>query len=232
MEQIVEQLMQLNSRDLLDIVGILLPIVLTLILIIQNIIFSYRTDKLQKQIHNRDRINQYHDDILTIYNTYYDFCDTIFTSGFNYYVESGNINLAVAWINNLATLRISIGRKMDLAKLIFGRSNKELYSIIEKRFKLSIKIIDKYLEYINSGKLWIVSENAWAMVSSRYPMAAAFKYNYALLDQNQTIREDFIKLCRSEELDEIDSLIKEHQEKHSYESYDVYFEEYFALDEL
>lgn len=39
-----------------------------------------------------------------------------------------------------------------------------------------------------------------------------------------------IMLCKSEELEEIHNLIKEHQEKHTYENFDKYFEEYFSLD--
>lgn len=77
---------------------------LTVVIIIQNIIYSNRSDKLQKQIHNRDRINQYHNDILMIYNTYYEFCDTIFTSGFANNVKSANISWAFTWINNLLKL--------------------------------------------------------------------------------------------------------------------------------
>ena len=232
MEQIVKQLIELNRRDWLDVVGILLPIILTVIIIIQDIIHFRRTNKLQKQIHSRERINQYHDDILTIYNTFYEFCDTIITSGFRYNVESGNVNLATTWLNNLNNLRTLIGRNQDLAKLIFGRSNKKLYSIIEERFSLSIKIIDKYIEYIISGKLLTVSENAWARVTLQYPATLNFKYNYDMLRQDRNLYDDFMKLCKCKELEEIQALIKEHEEKHSYENFDKYFEEYFSLDEL
>lgn len=232
MEQIVEQLIKLNTRDRLDIVGILLPIVLTVIIIIQDIIHFRITNKLQKQIHSRDRINWYHDDIWTIYKTYYEFNDTIFTSGFSYNVESGNVNMAVDGIINLNTLKLSIARNLDLAKIIFGRSNKELYSIIEERFTLSFEIIDKYIKYITGGKLWAVSENAWTRVALPYPMIPNFKYNYAMLVQDKNLYDDFMKLCKSKELEEIQTLIKEYKEKHSYDNYDKYFEEYFSLDEL
>lgn len=232
MDQVVEQLIKLNKRDWLDIIGVLLPIVLTVVIIVQNRIYSCNANRLQKQIHNRDRINQYHDDILSIYNTYYDFCDTIITSGFEYNVKSGNFDLAVAWTDNLITMRLSIGRKMELAKLIFGRSNEELYSIIEERFKLSIRIIEKYLEYINSGRLLAVSENAWIVVTLQAPMATNLKYNYAMLVQHRDLYDNFMKLCKSEELKEIQTLLEEHQEKHSYDQFDKYFEKYFSLDVL
>ena len=232
MEQIVEQLINLNRRDWLDIVGILLPIILTFVIIIQDIIHFRRTNKLQRQIHNRDRINQYHNDVLTIYNTYYEFCDTIFTSGFSYHVESGNVNLCISGINNLNILRTSIGRNRELAKLIFSRSNKELYGIIEERFTLSIEIIDKYIKYITSGKLKTVSETAWTWVGSQCPSNPNLKYNYTMLVKNENLYDGFRKLCKSEELEEIQALIKEHEEKHRYDNFDKYFEVYFSLDEL
>lgn len=230
MDQIVEQLIKMNSRDLLDIIGIVLPIILTVIIIFQNKIYAQRTDALQKNIYNRDQDNQHQGFLLDIYNTYYDFGETIFTSGFYNNVKCGNVNLANAWVNNLITLKSSIGRNMDLAKLVFGRNNEELYHIVEERFQLSIKIIDKYLYYINSGRLYAVSENAWKMVIHNYPIFINQIYNYAMLMQNKEAYDNFVILCKSEELEEIHYLIKEHQEKHTYDSFDKYFEEYFSLD--
>lgn len=232
MEQIVEQLVKLNKRDWLDIIGILLPIILTVVIIIQDILHFRRTNKLQKQIHSRDRMDWYHDDVWNIYKTYYEFRDTIFTSGFSYNVESGNVNMAATWIVNLNTLKLSIARNLDLARLIFGRSNKELYSIIEERFTFSIEIIDKYIEYVTSGRLWAISENAWTRVALQYPTIPNFKYNYTMLVQDENLYDDFMKLCKSKELEEIQALVKEHKEKHRYDNYDKYFEEYFSLDEL
>lgn len=153
MDQIVEQLIQINTKDWLDIVGIILPILLTIIIIFQNKIYSHRTDVLEKKIYNSDQINRYQNYILDIFNTYNDFCDTIFRSGFDDNVKSGNVFLANTWVNNLISMRITIGRNLDLAKLIFGQSNKELYCMIEERFELAMEIISKYLEYINSGRI-------------------------------------------------------------------------------
>ena len=232
MEQIVEQLIQVNTKDWLDIVGILLPIILTIVIIIQNKIYSHRADELEKKIHSREQINRYHDDILSVYNTYYDFCDTIFTSGFDDNVKSGNVYLANSWVNNLINMRISIGRKLDLAKLIFGQSNKKLYSMIEERFNLAIEIISKYLEYINSGKLMAVSENAWTRVIPQNSTVITFRYNYVWLAQNKNLYDDFMKLCQSEELEEIQALIRDYRAKHNYDNYDKYFEEFFSLDKF
>lgn len=228
MDQIVEQLIQLDKKDWLDVVGIIIPIILSIIIILQNIISSYRMNKLQKQIYNRERKNQFHDEILMIYNTYYDFCDTIIVKGFENNVKNGDYNSAYSYINNLISLRLSIGRRLDLAKLIFKGNNEELYDIIEERFTLAIKIIDKYIEYINSGRLLEVSENAWnTVLTSNF---LNYKYNYIFLIQNNIMYNNFIRLCESEELKDIMDLSKKYQEKHQYENFDKYFEQYFSLN--
>lgn len=232
MDLIVEQLIELNHRDYFDIIGTLFPSILSIILIIQSVIQATETKHLQKQIHNRERINQYHSDILKIYNTYYEFCDVIIASGFENNVRNGNVNLAMAWNNNLFNLRVSIGRKADLAKLIFGRSNKELFDIIEDRFSLAIKIIDKYLDYINTNKMLQVSENAWATIVPENQINSCFKYNYQWLFQEPQKYTNFLKLCKSEELEEIERLQEEYNKKHSYDNFDKYFEKYFCLDEI
>lgn len=73
MEGIVKELTKLNQRDWLDVIAILVPIVLSMIIIVQNKIYECRNIELQKRIHNREWSQQYHDEILLLYNTYYEF---------------------------------------------------------------------------------------------------------------------------------------------------------------
>ena len=68
MEDVVKELVKLNQRDLLDIISILVPIVLSGIIIVQNKIYEHRNVELQKRIHNREWSQQYHDVILLVYN--------------------------------------------------------------------------------------------------------------------------------------------------------------------
>ena len=221
-----------NKKDWLDIIGTILPILLSVVIIIQNRVFSYRTNKLEKYIYNRDQVNRYRDDILAIYNTYYEFCDTIIASGFCNSVETGNVNEANLMINKLNNMKMLIGKKLDLSKLLFGKNNKELYDIVEDRFELAKKIIDKYLTYIYSGKLLQVSENAWGRIISQDQNALTFKYNYIWLTSDKNLYNDFVKLCQSEELNEIHELLRAYHEKHSYENFDIYFESFLSLDKI
>ena len=228
MEDIVKELVKLNQRDLLDIISILVPIILSGIIIVQNKIYEHRNVELQKRIHNREWSQQYHDDILLVYNTYYEFCDTIFNSGFSYNIEIGNVNAAIAWINQLQILKMNILRRKDLAKLLFQKKNSEMFNVIDVCFNKENEIIDKYIDYISSGKLLEVSENAWNRVTQN-PL---IKYNYSVLQQDQGRYKDFLKLCQSDELQEIKKLLDDDIKLHNYNNYHKYFEEYFAVDKL
>lgn len=200
MEDIVKELIKLNQRDCFDIVTIILPILLSIIIIVQNIVYAKRTTALQKMIHNREWAQQYHEDILLLYNTYHEFIDIIQISGFENNVRSGNVNAAFGWINNIQLLKTTILRRKDLAKLLFKKKNENLYNIIKKCFEQEIEIIDKYIAYLSSGKLLEISENAWNTVCQTVPVA---KYNYQWLLQNRNIYDNFMRLCHSNEMIDI-----------------------------
>ena len=200
MEDIVKELIKLNQRDCFDIVTIILPILLSIIIIVQNIVYAKRTTALQKMIHNREWAQQYHEDILLLYNTYHEFIDIIQISGFENNVRSENVNAAFGWINNIQLLKTTILRRKDLAKLLFKKKNENLYNIIKKCFEQEIEIIDKYIAYLSSGKLLEISENAWNTVCQTVPVA---KYNYQWLLQNRNIYDNFMRLCHSNEMIDI-----------------------------
>ena len=108
MDGIVNELVKLNQKDWFDVLTAVIPILLSVILGIQNIIYERRTTKLQKMIHNREWAQQYHEDILLLYNTYYEFKDVIQASGFENNVRSGNVNAAFGGINNIQILKTNI----------------------------------------------------------------------------------------------------------------------------
>ena len=229
MEDIVKELIKLNQRDCFDIVTIILPILLSIIIIVQNIVYAKRTTALQKMIHNREWAQQYHEDILLLYNTYHEFIDIIQISGFENNVRSGNVNAAFGWINNIQLLKTTILRRKDLAKLLFKKKNENLYNIIKKCFEQEIEIIDKYIAYLSSGKLRETSENAWNTVC---PAVSSARYNYQWLSQNRNEYDTFMKLCYSDEMIDIEYSMKKNDELHSYENFDIYFEEYFSIEKL
>ena len=216
MENIVNELIKLNQRDWFDIGTVVIPIILSVLIVIQNIHFARRSAILQKEIHNREWAQQYHENILLLYNTYYEFTDVIVSSGFSNNVRCGNVNAATGWLNNLQTLKTNILRRRDLAKLLFERKNPELYNIIKMCFEGESTIIDKYITYIVSGKLLEISEDAWNTVCQ---IMTTYKYNYTWLSQNKKEYDKFMRLCHSEELIDIEHAIEKDNELHNYENF-------------
>lgn len=217
------------EKTLFDYVSTFLPILLSALLIIQNFIIDSRNKKLQKEIHNRDIKLRKHDDILSIYSVYYEVMDLLYSSNFVFEVKQGNINYVMNCRYNLVSLRSNIIRKLDLATLLLKRSDNELFKIVETRFKLAIEIIDKYLYYIN-GNFVNTATNSWNKICTLNP--TILRYNYWTLQQNQDNLNDFLKMCETDETKELDKLLEQYNEQHSYEKFDIYFEKYLGMEEL
>lgn len=226
------------QKDLLDILGILIPIILTVLIIVQNNNYEKNNQKLQKQIHNRDIINRFHDDVLRIYNTYYDFTYTVRVSGFEENMRTGNGGWVNNYIGNIYNLKERVVSNKNLARLLFEAKNKDLYNIVSERNNLAIDILDKYINYYASGEFFRISENAWDVSinqginnnGSYNPVQ--YKYNYQWLMQDQKRYDNYLRLCKSDTVIEIDRLIDDYMKMHTFEKYDKYFEQYFSLESL
>ena len=127
--------------------------------------------------------------------------------------------------------RVTINKNLDLARLIFGKNNEDLYRMVEKRIKLQTIIIDKYVEYLNSGKFYEISEKAWNTCISSQSIPIVRKYDYGYIQTNADAYDILLKLCESKELQEIETYLKECVEMHHYDNYDKYFEDYFCIDD-
>lgn len=217
------------EKTLFDYVSTFLPILLSALLIIQNFIIDSRNKKLQKEIHNRDIRLRRHDDILSIYSIYYDVMSLLYTSNFVFEVKQGNVNYVMNYYNNLFLMKNNILRKLDIANLLFRHSDSELFEVIETRFKLAVEIINKYLAYIN-GNFVNTATDSWNKICKLQPLLSP--YNYLLLHQNQSILNDFLKMCETDETKELDKLLEQYNEQHSYEKFDIYFEKYLGMEEL
>ena len=230
MEEIVEQLQLLNKKDIIDVIGILVPILLSIIIIIQNIVYFRKTKSFQKKLHKDDYKLKLHDDILRIYGTYYEFRDVIEGSGFAKNVRTGQVILATEQAKQLLNLRNTITKNLDLARLLFCQEDNELFSVVEESTDLQLEIIKKYLKYIYSGKLQEVTNRAW---NSCYNSNSSLirNYDYKVLYTNEDLYNYFLNLCESEEIKEIEKLKIECEKYHLYENFDIHFKKYFTLKE-
>lgn len=217
------------EKTLFDYISTFLPILLSAMLIIQNFIIDSRNKKLQKEIHNRDIRLRKHDDILKIYSVYYEVSDFLYANNIVLGVKEGNVPYITNCRFHLVLMKNNILRKLDLATLMLKNSDNELYEVVKYRFEFVAKIIDKYIDYIDSDFV-SVSLQAWSKISQLYPLVQ--QYNYTLLYQIQNCLNDFHKLCETSTTLELDELLKQYAELHNYDKFDIYFEKYFDLKEL
>ena len=130
-------------------------------------------------------------------------------------------------------MKRGILQNMDLARLLFVKTESETFTIIEDRFNSMLKLLDMYHDYIFSRRLDAVSENAWNTVlanSGNKLYTNTMKYNYQELGKNKRMYDNFVALCRSPELEEINKQIDVVIEKHSYDNYDKYFEQFLRIE--
>ena len=235
MKDIVIAIEKINTRDLLDYLSVVVPAIFSFVLILQSIIFHKKDMGLHKEIHDRDEALQKEIDrreqwiqnqnnILLIYGTYYEFCETIILSGFENEVNRGNVYYAFSCLNNLNVLRMKLCKRLDLSRLLFSKNDRDLFNIIDERFQLGISIIEKYMNYCTSGRLQEVSQHAWENIGIGNSI---FVGDYSSLPKDKN--DDLIKLCRGEEIVEIETMIDRYREMHKYEEFDVFFEKYIAL---
>lgn len=217
------------EKTLFDYISTFLPILLSALLIIENLIFHFRNKKLQQEIHNRDIRLRKHDDILKIYSVYYEVSDFLYANNIVLGVKEGNVPYIMNCRFHLVSMKNNILRNLDLAALMLKNSDNELFKIVKDRFEFGTRIIDKYIDYID-GDFASISIQAWSKILQLYPFVQ--QYNYASLYQNQSCLNDFHKLCETSITLELDDLLKQYAELHKYDKFDIYFEKYFDLNEL
>ena len=232
MNQIVEQLAQLNHRDCLDILGILGPILVSVIVLIQNSIIARRNKELQKSIHNRDIANQAHEDILRIHRTYYDFCDIMYA--FYESVRHADIGRVNALLNDTYNLKKRIIINLDMARMLFERKNPETLDLIKDSFNLQIKVIDMFQDYVQSGRLAVVAESAWDTVleNKNQLYCSITRYNISELSKDPQLYSKYVDLCNTEELKSIEKVMNEVIEKQDSDEYYKAYEKYLYLERL
>lgn len=215
--------MQENIFDIvITIISVFAPIVLTVI----NIRLTKHIDKqnteLQKNLSNRDMLNQTREIIFKIYNAFLD--------GF-YYVSqaSGNIpEIFVSdqsffkWALELEDKNREITFSYNKAKLIL--KNELLLQNLKDGFNIFSDLTNSVTTYIGSGIAFKIYQNAWIQFSKNHPNIQIGSYETLLL--NQELAEEFKKYCSNEYTDAIQNKIEKYAMIVGTDDFDEMFKEY------
>jgi len=236
MEEIAQKLDELikaiNSNSVLDWIAALVPIALTVIIIIQSILHHRDNKKMQEYISDRDVKAQMHSEFLKMYDDiacaqnmlcYANGKSEVVLSNFDF--NSNSIN-APMWVNNLNSIATNVCQTSNRARLLIPKKDKEFCDVIVNIWERYRILTFKINSYFNSGKAYAKSQDAWNTINIKYLIPQG---NYLAFAVNRDACDDYIKLCSTDETEEINKLIKEFAELLKYENFDRYFEDYLRI---
>ena len=229
----------------ITIIGIFVPIAISIAVIVISILqhkwnkkfqqkLNDQNELLQRELSKKELRVQMHSDIMKIYD---DFClaqnALLLPSGkshimfSNFSTQNGG-NLPFNYVTGLNTA----------LSILFQAANRAMLLIPEQDadFRNALKnIVDKYKDlkaqidsYYYSGTAMSVSNLAWQQMTQIYPYIQM--YNYGMLFGNQPIYNAYLEKCKTETTTEIDKKTIELLELFKYENFDKYFEKYLRID--
>ncbi len=250
MEELVQRidlLIEVISRNsipvIIEILGVFVPILISILLLLQDRRYNKRNIELQKQIEQsneklqrelslRDEYIQMREEFLKIYD---DFCLFQRVIGyasmqvhiiFSNYSTYGGTTAPLQWINQLNDATNAVVQATNRATLLLPSSDQKFKQILQDVLNKAETLNCKVSSYYNSGLAYSVTENAWNTIC---PSQGIQKYDYQTLTSNYFAYDSFIKLCTTPSTKEIESIISELLQQFEYDRFDKYFEPYLQM---
>lgn len=224
-ERISNTLEKDSFEKVIAVTSVLVSIILTIITICLTKHINKQNTELQKNLSNRDTLNQTREAIFKIYNAFLD--------GF-YYVSqaSGNIpEIFVSeqsfykWALELENKNKEITFSYNKAKLIFN--DEILIKNLKEGFNIFSALTNTVNFYISSGLAYKFYQNAWVQFSSTHSNVQNESYETLLL--NQELAEEFKKLCSNQYTEDIQNKIDEYTTIVETDNFDTLFRKYTQL---
>ena len=205
-----------------------IPIILTIITIVTSISIDKRNIQLQKNLSNRDILNQTRETIFEIYNAYLD--------GF-YYVSQASGNIPEIFVSDQSFYKWALELENKNKEIVFAYNksklifcDEELIKKIKEGFEIFSDLTSNVKLYIGTGFAFNVCENAWHQFSKMHSNVSPGNY-FALLT-NQEFAEEFKKYCSNQYTDEIQKQIEKYKMIVGVDSFDEMFKKYTKLSVL
>lgn len=233
MEELVQKIDELikalnrNSMPLwLAIIGMIVPIVIS-ILVMGFAIYQYKQNKkLQKAISEKELRVQMHGDVLSIYDNHF-IANTVLSKAKNGVAAFfAYPSIFSQWNNELFNATSLVCQTNNRARLLLPQSDELLITKLKDILEQLNTLNKEINEYINSGKAEYYRQQAWSIISATYQIPM---YDYNSLSFNRNATEDLIKLCSNDDTNKIDSKITELLKLYDYDEFDKYFVPYLRM---
>lgn len=211
----------------MSVLAVVVPIIQTMVIIFLTIIQDKRGKELQKQIANRDMINQVRHNILQIYNAFLvglNICIPAETSVAGIFVSHPSI---YKWAQDLESANSQIMYAYNQANLLVD--DKDLNDVLRKCMQSFGELYQTVSLYLNSGIPNQTIVNAWNEIT---PKSGIMGGDYQTLCQNQVWAERFTNLCENSYTRDIQSKAKNYIALVHEPSFDEKFKKYVRIEEL
>ena len=208
------------------IFGAIAPIILTIVTIALSIQMNRQNKKLQKEIHNRDVLNQSRKEVLGIYNAFLTSLLTLQKCGPVEAVFASEYG-TYQWHQEITAARIGVINAYNTANLLF--EDKEMTEYLAKLRDLFSEISIDVSRYIYSG----IHNSTRIEAISRVAKQSGVNENDILSPYaSPTTKDQLIKECQNSFTKEISEKIENYSKLIEDEKFDSLFEKYIKIMKL
>lgn len=227
LQKVLEVLRQDHPSVWLTYLSSLGPLILTGISVFIAIKQHKQNQALQKQIANRDVANLLRQNVLDIYNAYFNGLRVVEQCMGNVADVFSTPQSLFQWVKELERVRDMLSCSYNQARLMFD--DEQLLQALKISFYKFEELFSCVCGYYHSGLPITTMNKAWEVVSSKYMIHAG---DYVNLLQNCQAMEDLRRLCDNEHTQAIQKLMKAFSASTEDETFDKHFKEYIRITQL
>ena len=234
MEEIVQELQKISEILLqnqnpvwLTYLSSLGPLVLTGISVFIACRQHKQNQNLQKQIAIRDSANLLRQNVLEVYNAYFNGLRVIYQAIGNVADIFASPQALQQWTFELQKAYETMSCSYNQAKLMFD--DDQLLQALKTSFYKFNDLYGCVNNYYHSGLPFLAMNNAWAVVSPKYTINTG---DYVTLSQKLPAMEELWKLCENRHTQDIRKFMEAFKSSMEDETFDKYFKKYIQMNQL
>ena len=182
---------------------------------------------MQKQIANRDSSNLLRQNVLEVYNAYFNGLRVVEQAVGNVADVFASPQSLQQWVYEFQRAYEMLACSYNQAKLMLD--DDQLLQALKTSFYKFNDLYGCVNSYYHSGLPLSAMNNAWAVVSPKYMINAG---DYVTLSQNLPAMEEFWKLCENRHTQDLRKFMEVFKSSMEDETFDKYFEKYIRMNQL
>ncbi len=227
LQKILEILLQNQPPVWLTYLSSLGPLILTGISVFIACRQHKQNQNLQKQIANRDSANLLRQNVLEVYNAYFNGLRVVYQAIGNVADIFASPQALQQWAFELQKAYETISCSYNQAKLMFDDA--QLLQALETSFNRFNDLYIRVNQYYHSGLPIATMNSAWLSISTKYGINI---WDYVTLSQNLPAMEEFWKLCDNRHTQDIQSFMEAFKASMEDDIFDIHFKKHIRMNQL